>query len=401
MSEIPQEIWDQVVDFANEDGSNSLKSCTLVCRAWLPHARTLLFHDFTFPPLLHSRSNSGKLDKVPLTLHRINTSPITPSLSTVVRRLRVGWPEWWKHADVHSRPLLPEILFSQFSFNNLTHIRVHAWRFFASDIESMCDLLARQPRLEYLAFDDDCDLSPEIFLELYLAAVRHGKNLHTLSIPRLERSMKGSNTIGVPRTHLDLPRLHALRFSLAERHLLSLRLFNTSSLDRLVIGSGGLRLPSQFDCLEDILGQGGSSASTIKDLILEFDYLGDTIERENFKHFQRLVNVRHFTIKFMRDCNNLSRHARTMIEFFLPFLPNLRAFTLDLLGLGPTPSFFDQSTDLFLSSLPDTSNPHLETVDFSVKEEWAALVVKLLPKTQERGLLNVRMGRESDPFGLD
>ncbi|KAK7442698.1 hypothetical protein VKT23_015944 [Stygiomarasmius scandens] len=312
MSDIPQEIWDRVVDFANEDGSDSLKSSSLVCHAWLPRARTHLFHDFTFPPLHDLPGSDDKgcnPDELHLIVDGINTSTITP-FAMVVRRLRIWYPGYYPKT---------KILFSQLPFKNVTHIRVHEW--FDSDTKPLHNLIAQQSQLEFLAFDHLYNLCG--WLELYCTVVKHAKNLHTLSIPFIGRSMKG---IGAPPQHL--PRLHALRFSLQAEsilRLISLKFFDTSSLDRLVI-SGRLMDLSRLGCLKDIVGQ-NSSASTITDLKLDLQIDLDPLEDEVFQYLECLVNLRHFTVLWdgrWEYCGYIG----DIIKLSLPHFPNIHVLTI-------------------------------------------------------------------------
>lgn len=63
---LPVELWDNILDHLWED-RDSLAECSLVCRTWLPAARTHLFHTVALVRLKRKRDYTGKLQA----FHRI------------------------------------------------------------------------------------------------------------------------------------------------------------------------------------------------------------------------------------------------------------------------------------------------------------------------------------------
>ncbi|EMD34658.1 hypothetical protein CERSUDRAFT_86071 [Gelatoporia subvermispora B] len=63
---LPLEIWDEIIDYFGEAGDRlTLSSCALVCRAWLPRARSHLFRVIYVHTPRHLRRLTKALDRSP------------------------------------------------------------------------------------------------------------------------------------------------------------------------------------------------------------------------------------------------------------------------------------------------------------------------------------------------
>ncbi|KAK7442706.1 hypothetical protein VKT23_015952 [Stygiomarasmius scandens] len=203
-----QEIFDEIMDHTT-DCSQTLKICSLVCRSWLPRARTHLFHDFTFPPK-NPEEGVDYMDEIQKALQLLvddmNNSTLVPPLSRIVRRLRISRTEWWDCDNTYLQ-VLPHAFLAQLPFKNLTHIRVHGAKIDRDGSEAFCNLLEKQHLLESLVFDDI--FSASNYFEIYRTVARDGSRLHTFSFPMAK---SGGKEVIPPE---KLPRLLAFKLSRA------------------------------------------------------------------------------------------------------------------------------------------------------------------------------------------
>jgi len=266
-TDFPQELCDEIMGHCN---SESLKCCTLVCRDWFPHVRPHLFHDFSFPPesQLKQFKNDGDdtiRERLELLIDDMNASTLLPSLSTVVRRLRIN-------TEYFISPRKVPAFYSKLPFRELTHIRIQAITFEDAAQESFHELLERQPSVESLIFDSGgyFDHSDSDFLSFYHTLSRSAKCLHTLGIPPNEQFIGDLGTLPEPE---NPPRLQVLRFSLNQAQwigkLISSHLFNTTSLRELVVTLGSVEA---FNSCFQVIGNRCGSAITSLTLDFGFEF---------------------------------------------------------------------------------------------------------------------------------
>ncbi|KAK7442711.1 hypothetical protein VKT23_015957 [Stygiomarasmius scandens] len=410
---LPQEIYDEILDRA-KGCLQTMKSCTLVCRDWLPRARTYLFYDFTFPP--RSYLDLAQLEGCPeeameelqVLIDDMNASTLAPSLSAIVRRLCI-YTEWL--ISISRYPTL----FSQLPFKCLTHFRVRAFNQrpydrggywfhgYTVDAKPLSQFLAQQPLLEHLFFEHLIYFTARIgFFELLHNTASSAAKLHTLCIDGVFCMMNSLNELD--QGHIEKlvasfpiiknpPPLRVLKFSpgsfLAE-HLA--HFFDISSLHTLVITS--VNLASLRDLML-VHGRWTITSLVMNITIDDYSSINDLQEA-----FNGLVNVLRLELILSED--HYSHRLRDFFIIGLPRLRNLCDFTLTITKVQwiPTLPFFNESLDASLSALPDTTNPRLEAIVFYLpadEKEMAESVMACLPKTQGRGLLEIRLGRESDP----
>ncbi|KAK7442707.1 hypothetical protein VKT23_015953 [Stygiomarasmius scandens] len=396
-TDFPLELCAEIMGHCNPE---SLKSCILVCRDWFPFARPHLFHDFSFPPenqLKQFKDDDDEIirEKLERFIDDMNASTLLPSLSTIVRRLRIN-------TGCFTYPHKVPAFYSELPFKGLTHIRLQAITFDNVAQESFCKLLERQPSMESLIFDHGYyDRSDGDILNFY-RALSSAKCLHTLGIPADEQFTGDLDTL--PESE-NPPRLQALRFSLDQakwiRKLVSSHLFNTASLRKLVVTLGSVE---DFNsCFQAI---GNRCGSAITSLSLEFAFEFKSLLPEDLTVFDNFVNLTHFSIKLwllFRDWDDSVCDLFKSLLLRLQGLQNLTIAPGDYGGFyRDFPYFFDESFDSFLSTLPGTS-PRLETINLNVPADEMVLAETLagcLPKTQERGLLKICVGHNFGPFEL-
>ncbi|KAK7442712.1 hypothetical protein VKT23_015958 [Stygiomarasmius scandens] len=143
--------------------------------------------------------------------------------------------------------------------------------------------------------------------------------------------------------------------------------------------------------------------STITSLVMEVTIDNHSSINDLQEAFNGLVNV--LRLELILSEHHYSHRLRDFFITGLPQLRNLCDFTLTITKVQwiPRSPFFNESLDASLSAFPDTTNPRLKAIVFYLpadEKEMAESVMARLPKTQGRGLLEIRLGRESDPYEI-
>ncbi|KAK7442787.1 hypothetical protein VKT23_016032 [Stygiomarasmius scandens] len=410
---LPQEICDEIMDLA-KDCSQVMKACTLVCRDWLPRARTHLFHDFTFPPdsevQLKVYSDEIMRERLWPFIRGMNASTLTPSLFTIVCRLRFS-REWLTGISIK----VPK-LFSRLPFQNLTHFRLYdsaplGQCDYIVDAESLTNFLARQSSLQSLIFGDNIYFSSDYEFHKMCYRIAQSANLHTLCIDGIHcladrRVFQAQHLAASLPVIKSPPSLRIIKYSRDQvdtiKHFLDLHSFDASSLDKVVVTHCLLA-----DVAYSLWRIFKYCASTVTYLTLEISYCCPVDRNQSREVLDKLVNLTYFELKILRE-DYSPADAILLKEFFelcLPSLQNLSRFIVAIVSVSWVIqcAFFDESLDTFFSALPNMSNPRLESIIVYLpvgEKELAESVMTSLPKTCGRGLLDVRLGRETDPFNV-
>jgi len=176
---VPYEIFDHIIDFLRPD-HQSLASCALVCRSWLPRSRHLRFSDTVV--------KAGQVDPfVELVASPVSTFPAC--IAALIIRYRISWhgrkrwslsPSMWKaitrlrrlrSLEIHHADILhvsPEVITS------LRRLAIYHSTF--NTEYQLFEMLRGVP------FIEDLSLS-------YLDAKEYGQELVGVSLPPTLRSM--------------------------------------------------------------------------------------------------------------------------------------------------------------------------------------------------------------------
>ncbi|KAF5367528.1 hypothetical protein D9758_003605 [Tetrapyrgos nigripes] len=156
-TKLPCEIIDEIIDQVHDTGNNvDMKNCALVCRDWLPRARTNLFRNFNFPrriPWSWQTDSARFRDSLASLAEDIKSSPLKPPYSSVVRNLIIRAPLLITPPS-HAEPLLPQL-----PFNNLRSLDLSSPAN-VFDLTSIHSLLENNPHLENLSLRSfECSLN--------------------------------------------------------------------------------------------------------------------------------------------------------------------------------------------------------------------------------------------------
>lgn len=169
---LPQEITESCIDWL-EKSQTSLKSCSLVCRCWLPRARFHIFRrlclELRFREPLHQLIDRIRVDLL-----------ANPAIVSCVRELSLNLRYQTSLIGGSQSPPQYEIL-ANIPFTGLRHLHVNLACSFLTESEhpsglsGLLILLRNNPHLEHLSlqtFGIDAQSLHEIFLTLSIHAPR-------------------------------------------------------------------------------------------------------------------------------------------------------------------------------------------------------------------------------------
>ncbi|KAF8481454.1 hypothetical protein JB92DRAFT_3037946 [Gautieria morchelliformis] len=221
MDSLALELIDEIIGHIDEKHGFrrfDLRTCSLVCRFWVPSSQRRLFHRIEFKdPLLQDRelrAQIQRLDEVILN---------SPHLANYIREL---WLPNMSNVPpfIYAKPGLDEPL--SLLLRKLTHVQKLdivglAWNDLPRDLrQSLCQVL-QLPAMAFVCIYDaqfDC-------MEDFMNLIKHArsltrppdanKQLERCCISRLDMGFRYSNLASVswllgPRSHLDVSHIHTL-----------------------------------------------------------------------------------------------------------------------------------------------------------------------------------------------
>jgi len=368
----PGEIFDSIIGWL--DSTGTLKSCSLVCHAWLPRSRSLLFHTFTFPPaksqILPSLEKPGAdidslKDEIEEFLADMLRSCISPPLSLLVQNLTI---------DGRGRRVILEMINNGgflLPFTNLRQLSIHhcdsekyvdipAHR--CLQVSAFTTLLQRNSELESLVFSrvwfEEIEALLEI-MEYALAGHQEMKSIVFSGVDLVSTAHSGGwqphaalprvriNDIGEDDPSLCLPELvflgnspslpseilHALasRISIIKRPLATVSVFDVITLDayRGIFSSW----TSTITCLKLDVQAGEFSFSTRLFMLIRNDLAVINDMCSPIKSFPELRKVTRLELYGHRR-HGLQKFVATMLQF-LPCFPGLSVLYLDSESYAP------------------------------------------------------------------